>query len=390
MNVGFLIASASRQAGGLFWSVRSLSRRLLDAGCEVAVFAGSDRYSDTDAALWGEVPVHFHTVIGPAAYGLMPDLGRRLRDMRLDLLHTHGLWMHPSVAALHWGRNKGRPWIVSPRGMLDSWALRNAGWKKRLAGVLYENRHLREAACLHALCDSEAKAMRAYGLSNPIAVIPNGVDLHGLPDAMPTPDWARGHSSATRVLLFMGRLHPKKGLVNLIQAWARAAPQGERAVWHLVIAGWDQNNHQTELERLIDLLDVRTTVHLIGAKLGHDKLAALARADAFVLPSFSEGLPMAVLEAWAHRLPVLVTAQCNLSEGFSAGAAVRIDPDVDSVASGLSRLFELSDDQLEAMGVRGRLLVETRFNWSSIAVQMRDVYSWVLGRGAQPECVVLD
>lgn len=135
----------------------------------------------------------------------------RLESGRLSLLHIHGLWMYPSVACMQWSRGK-RPYLVSPHGMLDGWALRNSAWKKILAARLYENRHLRGAACLNALNESEAASIRAYGLRNPVCIVPNGVDL---PDQRPT------LGGGEKVCLFLGRLHPKKGLPALLSAWAK-------------------------------------------------------------------------------------------------------------------------------------------------------------------------
>ena len=120
----------------------------------------------------------FTACCGPRAFGYAPELSRALDAARLDLVHTHGLWMYPSVAAAwRWATRWKRPLVVSPHGMLEPWAVRNSAWKKRIAGWLFENRHLRRAACLHALNDAEYEAIRAYGLTNPVAVIPNGVDL---------------------------------------------------------------------------------------------------------------------------------------------------------------------------------------------------------------------
>ena len=254
MRVGFVTASASRQAGGLFWAVRSLASHILAADCEIRVFSADDAYSDDDRSKWGEVPVHTCRRIGPAAFGYMPDLGARLGAEGLDLVHTHGLWMYPSVAARGWGRQNGKPWLVSPHGMLDPWALRNAPLKKRLARVLYEDRHLRGAGCLHALCDAEAAAFRALGLRNPIAVIPNGVDVREIPGGTSSPDWMRNLPDGSKILLFLGRIHPKKGLSNLLRAWAQTKRDRpvESACWQLVIAGWEQNGHQSELQQLTE------------------------------------------------------------------------------------------------------------------------------------------
>jgi len=386
MRVGLLTASVSRRAGGVFDAVRRLAQELNAAGTAVRVFGLRDADTDRDRPLWDGVEVFAGEVFGPAAFGFCPTLLGALEQAHLDVLHLQGLWMYPSVACLVWGRRTGRPYIVCPHGMLDPWALRNSAWKKRLAAWAYENANLRGAACIHALCDSELQAIRAYGLRNPVAVVPNGVDLPRQQVSKPA-SWEADLPDGAKVLLYLGRLHPKKGLPNLLRAWRLSGRERESGEWRLVIAGWDQGGHEAELWRLAEELGITETVVFAGPQFGEDKGASFRRATAFVLPSFSEGLPVAVLEAWAHGLPVVMTPQCNLPEGFAAGAAVQVDPEPASIAAGLRELFRMSDAERRAMGERGRRLVEERFSWPKIAQQMKAVYEWVLGGGPRPEWV---
>jgi poly(glycerol-phosphate) alpha-glucosyltransferase len=325
---------------------------------------------------------------GPRALGYAPALAGALAHSGIDLLHTHGLWMYPSRASLAWAKSHKKPYVISPHGMLDPWAVNNSKWKKRLAGLLYEDAHLRGASCIHALCNAEYEAIRAYGLKNPVCVIPNGIDLpHVQTDAKP--DWHSMVPEDARVLLYLGRIHPKKGLVNLLHAW-RIAKQasGGGDPWFLVIAGWDQGGHEAELRSLAQQLGIMDSVAFVGPQFDGAKHASYARADAFVLPSFSEGLPMVVLEAWAHGLPVVMTPECNLPEGFAAGAAIGVRPEAGSISDGLMTLFAQPDPS--AMGLNGRQLVEHRFTWPRVAEQMLAVYRWVLGTGEKPECVFTD
>lgn len=392
MKVGVVTASISRRAGGLFWAVRYLARCAQHAGCDVKVFSIVDEFSGKDASEWYGLDLRLLPCCGLEAFGYAPEFAHALDAHRLDLLHTHGLWMYPSLASLRWSRRWDRPVVVSPHGMLDPWAVRNSAWKKRLVGKLFEHAHLHRCACLHALCESEYRAIRSYGLSNSVAIIPNGVDLPALNYCYPQPEWATDLSSNCRVLLFLGRIHPKKGLVNLLHAWAQAGKQSPAIseIWHLVVAGWDQGGHREQLERLAEDLGVLGSVHFVGPQFKEQKAASLARAAAFILPSFSEGLPMAVLEAWSYCLPVLITPQCNLPEGFVVEAALDILPNVDSIRSALAKLFTLTDIERLAMGERGRELVEQRFTSPTIAAKMKEVYTWVLGAGSPPDCVIMD
>ena len=387
MKAAFLTASASRKAGGLFWSVRAAASHLRMLDWDLQVFAAVDEYTKTDRAAWQGIPLHLFPTRGPEAFGWMPGLAGALSEAQPDLVHTHGIWMYPSLAACSWGTAHRKPWMVSPRGMLDPWAIRRSAWKKRLAGRLYENRHLRGASCLQALCPAEAEAFRECGLRNPIAIIPNGVDL---PDPVSQPDppsWAHLVPSGSRTLLFLGRLHPKKGLVPLLHAWS-CQPQRRSEPWILVIAGWDQGGHRAELERLAASLGISGSVRFVGPQFGTEKIAALRFVDAFVLPSFSEGLPMAVLEAWSYGLPVLMTPHCHLPEGSAAGAALEAEPEAGSLIHALDSLCRMDPGDRRRMGERGRALVASRFTWTEVARHLSDVYRWVLGRGDRPASVM--
>jgi poly(glycerol-phosphate) alpha-glucosyltransferase len=267
--------------------------------------------------------------------------------------------------------------------MLDPWAIRHARWKKKIAAWLYENAHLRRASCLHALCESEAAVIRKLGFVNPICVIPNGIARPNAPNDLPPP-WREVVPKNASVMLFLGRLHPKKNVEALLDAWPRTI---EYDNWHLVIAGWGQAGHQQRLTDKIERRGLGKRVHFIGSLFGDKKHAALRHAHAFVLPSLSEGLPMAVLEAWSYGLPVLMTDACNLPEGFRTHAAVHLSLEPCRMQSDLMNFLKLDCARLEQIGRNGRRLVETQFDWGTVAEQMLAVYTWLVHGGSPPPAV---
>ncbi len=412
MIAASLLASTSRNAGGLFNSVRRLHQELERMpGMTVPVFGLEDEFTVADKAEWSPLVVATSPVTGPRAFGYARGLTSNLIAAQLDILQVHGIWQYPSVAALSWHRRTKRPYIVSPHGMLDPWAVNNSHWKKRLAAAVYERTHLDRAKCVRALCQSELASIRAFGLKNACCVIPNGIDL---PEARGQSPEVRGQR---KHLLFLGRLHPKKGLPNALRAWAKVRRQGTTGKsnheWQFIIAGWDQGGHEAELKRLATELEIPWTdirdhpqnesedlsafnyqfsafsLLFTGPAFGEQKDELLRRADAFILPSFSEGLPMSVLEAWAYGVPVLMTDECNLPEGFAADAALRIGTDVESIAKGMVLLFGSPISDLQSLAANGRALVERQFTWPMIATQMKEVYEWMLGGGDPPSCVVI-
>jgi poly(glycerol-phosphate) alpha-glucosyltransferase len=410
MHTICLLESVSRADGGIFEAECALQRELhLGQRVSVDVVGLEDRFTTQDAARWLPLKVSAVKTRGPGAFGYSPELLTAI-DSKADLLYAATLWKYPSWAALQWAEQTGKPMMAAPHGSLDAWALKNAAWKKRIAAVLFKNRQLHKASCIRALCQSEVDAIRAYGLTNPIAIIPNGINL-------PEGELTKPEAGGGRTLLFLGRIHPKKGLPNLIRGFKKALHATSSTVdapWQLVIAGWDQGGHEAELMKLCDELGIKSKklkvegekvvsdialasglstldseIIFFGPAFGDDKKSLLRGADAFILPSFSEGLPMSVLEAWSYRLPVVITPECNLPEGFAADAAIRIDTGVESITQGLDSLFSMRTSDLHAMGAKGRALVEERFTWQTIAAQMREVYDWMLGGGTRPSSVVM-
>lgn len=383
MNAALLTLSISRRAGGLLDCVRGLAHKLqAEQGVIPKILAMADLYSSIDLPGWQDLSVQvFPRQWGFAASGL--DAGLRASDAAVA--HTHGLWSYCSPVVHRWSRRTRRPYLVSPQGMLDHWALQNSRLKKLVAAALFERGHLHDAACLHAVSGSEVDAIRAFGLKNPICIIPNAVDLPpDEPDGRPV-----NGDKSTRTLLFLSRLHPKKGLPNLLRALAIVTAQNRASAesWRLRIAGWNQGGHEQELRALANALRLQDFVEFIGPVHGEAKAASMKSADAFVLPSYSEGQPLSVLEAWSYRLPVLMTPECNLAEGFAADAALSAAPEPQSLAVALNTLFQASDNDRRAMGDRGRALVEKRFTWSSSAHNMADVYRWLTRDAERPACV---
>ena len=390
MTIGMLTAAVSRNAGGVFPASCELAKALeYTTAIKLKIFGIHDDYTQADQAAWQGLPVCAERVVGPRRFGYAPTLTDRLSSGGVDLVHAHGIWMYPSVASLRWARRERRPYIVSPHGMLDSWALSRSRWRKRVAGALFENHHLRGAACLHALTRAEARSVRRYGLRNPVCVIPNGVRIPALP-VSPHPSWEEVVGPQAPVLLYLGRLHPKKGLTALLLAWAQLRVEAAARSWKLVIAGGDEGGYGDWLHRLCEVLRIEGTVVFAGPQYGDAKAANFARASALVLPSQSEGLPMTVLEAWASGVPVLMTPECNLPEGFEAGAAIPIAaPGPIEIRNALERLLRTPAARLRAMGERGRELARQNFSWDSVAHEMKLVYEWILGRGEKPASVTL-
>lgn len=389
IRVAHITPSLGAKAGGIPSVIRGLVQESSRSGIDCLIAAVRDREYHQGETISG-VKTILGESMGPDSLGFSTNLTRYLtQEMTHDtVIHSHGLWMHPGVVARNVSRLSGVPLMITPHGMLEPWALENSKWKKRIAGWLFENKNLRSAGCIHASSTAEARNVRNYGLRNPVAVIPNGIDPAGYSHLPPYVAIEEDYPllKGKRRVLFLARIHPKKGLPHLLKAWKGLQPNFKD--WALLIAGKDELGHEAEMKILASELGLGESVFFVGPLYGTAKLKCLAGSDVFVLPSFSEGFSMAVLEAAACALPIVLTPQCNFPELIAADGAVEVQPTAESCEIGLRRVLSLSDAEREAMGSRGRGLVETHYNWRAVATKMAAVYAWLLHQGPKPATLI--
>ena len=303
-----------------------------------------------------------------------------------SIIHQHGLWSLLSYTTSQSARNTGHPLLISPHGMLEPNALKISKLKKVLFSAMIEKRHLQRAACLHALTEAEAQHCRDFGLTNPIAVVPNGIDLPPTQPPLEQPLHQRHPELiGKKILLSMSRLHPKKGLPMLLDAWQ--ALHAIHTDWILVIAGPDENQHQAALETQARSLGVEHKVLFPGPISLTEKWSVLSEVTAFVLPSHSEGFPISILEAAACRLPVLFTTSCYFPELAKAGGGIEVPATSKTLADGLDKMLAFSPETRRSMGKAGQHLVESTYTWPRISDDMLSVYNWLSSEASPPKCV---
>ncbi len=321
------------------------------------------------------VEVSYFAVQPPRFFGTSFTLAQALRRhiSLFDVVHIHSLYLFHGAAAGHYCRKAGVPYIVRPHGTLDPYMFRRHRYRKLLVEIAFERRNIKDAALLHFTAEEEKVLARPYSLGTVGVVVPNGVrvdDYSSLP--------ARGGFRAKHpvlmdktIVLFLGRIHSKKGFDLLIPAFSTVVE--ERPDAHLVIAGPDDEGYGVEVRALVDASGVHDHVTFTGLVTGSEKLALLADADMFVLPSYSENFGIAVAEAMACQLPVVVSDKVNIwREVLDAQAGVVVPCQRDRVAGAIIRVID--SDERKAMGRRGRRLVEERFQWKHIAPQLVSMY----------------
>jgi len=290
-----------------------------------------------------------------------------------DLVHVHGCWNFFGWAAARWCRRVGVPYVVSPRGMLQPWSFAHGRIRKALAYRLIEARTLQGARFIHTTSDEETRVVSALGVAADIVMIPNGVDAAAPQPPAAIAEFRRrlGAGSADYVLLFLGRLHPKKGLDVLIDAFRIALRKHPHLF--LAVAGSGDAAYVARLSD--DTRDLQEERRLVfpGFLDGDDRRLALASADAFVLTSHSENFGLSVAEALAAGLPVVVSRDCPWQQVEEWHAGFWVENTAPKIAAAIGRLVD-NPSAARAMGDNGRRAVERALDWNAAAVTMLRAY----------------
>lgn len=300
---------------------------------------------------------------------------------RFDVVHVHAVWNFPSWWAMRCAYRSKVPYVVGPQGSFDPWALRQNRFGKRLYGAITEVPYFRRASRMQALTAKEAEQIRAFGIDIRTEIIPNGIDGRLL-ERTPRPEPVRfGFTEGTRTLLFLSRIHPKKGLDMLIDAVARIRQR--IPALRIVIAGDDAGSGYLQVMRdRCEQAGVQDIISFIGEVQGSEKLETLSACDGFILPSYSEGLPVAAIEAMGMGLPVITTDQCNVPEIAENDAGFVVGATTSEIANAIVELFAAPEVRRRAVGANARRLVRERFTWDGIAGRALDLYEAMVSEAA--------
>lgn len=375
-----------RVSAGLMKSQRSLG---IDA--QIWTMDASDELdfvAQTEALERGHI--RGFSIDGPARLRYSKELIRSVQQpegLSFDVLHQQGIWQATSIAANKWRQAKRGPTLVAPQGSLSPWALSVSKWRKKLASAWYEDRNLHEAACLHAAAEDERQYMRDYGLQNPIAVIPNGVPDEWLTTVGDAEAFRVKHNipKDKRIFFFLSRITPKKGIPMFLEAMASVPETAKN--WHFVIAGFEEFGHLAEVNSTAARLGLASSLTFPGTLYGSDKADAFALADVCVLPTFSEGAPMIVLDSLGAGVPVLTTKGTPWEALNQTNSGWWTDITAEGLAQAIVDADKKSLDELRDMGARGRELVRSQYSWGSIALKMNSLYTWLLEGGDAPDFV---
>ena len=354
------------QGGGLGASALALHRKFRSCGLK-----------STLCATFGDVPnIRDDAVIecrriNPAALYYSPELDRRSRTLvaDIDVLHGHGFYVGTNYVFGREARRQKKSLVYHAHGFFEPWILNRSRLKKKMVHWLFEDENFKYVRLWRALTSFEADQIRGVGIKTPIVIAPNGLELerYRKPTAAPRqigtsliPDLQKERKR----LLFLSRIHPKKGLDMLLAAWAVLGQI--RKSWELVIAGPDEQGYLKSVRTNAHALGIDKEVHFTGTVTGANKVALFYSADLFVLPSYSEGLPITLLEAMACETPVVASRACNCPDVYSSGAGWACDTTTGSLADVLRVALSVSDRERTERGRRGRDLVAASYSWDQI------------------------
>ncbi len=364
MKIFMTATSLALSYGGPAICVPRLARALAEAGADVSIWSANGKHSKT----FGSEGVRTST--GENFQQSIARFGRP------DIIHDNGLWLLHNHEIAHYARERAIPRIVSLHGMLEPWARKFKRFKKGLAWHLYQRRDLQIAGALHAASKEEAGNLSRIGITAPIVTIPFGADA--LPRMKVEEAWrwkeARA-SSGRRKVLFLGRLHPVKGLPNLIEAWANLRPEN----WQLVLAGPDEDNYRTQLEKMVAARQLQKSIRFLGPVSGETKTNLILGADLFVLPSFQENFGMAAAEALAGGVPAITTTEAPWSMLPSANAGWHVAPTVECLMQALAEATGSKSSYLSKMGLNAHRLMTSAYSWGAVAARFLEAYGDIVG-----------
>jgi glycosyltransferase involved in cell wall biosynthesis len=385
-EIAHFIAYTGTAMGGPVRAMAAYVDFLARQGCPVTVYSPWQKADGASVRLHDGVRLARSSIPGSGPLRRDGSLWRLARKAPIGLIHSHGLWTDITRLAGHLARGRAIPHLLAPCGMLAPGALRRHQWRKLGVLLWFQKRALREARCLHAKSTREYEDFRRFGLRNPIAVVANPIAPPRPEDRMSASAFRQTQQipDQAKVLLFLGRLHPVKGLPRLLQAWSRQTDA--HPDWVLVLAGHDEAGHGRELQALAAELRGRDKIRFTGELDEAQKWGALDAAALLVLPSDFENFGNSIVEAMSSGVPVITTTGTPWKDLPAAGAGWCVEPEEEALSGALREAFALSDGQRREMGRRAAG-VARRFSPEQATADLLAVYQWMQGCGTKPDCV---
>lgn len=384
-SILFATGDVASQSSGPYLSLKDTAKELSTRGHSVHVI-GTYRGVVATVNDWSVNITGFRSY-GPRSLHFAPAVKPWLLSSRqsFDVVSLQGVWLHLNHDVSKWAKKNRIPLMMTAHGNFNPFALNMSKLKKNIAQLTYMREVFSSVDCYQALTFTEYKALRDFGIKKPIAIIPNGLNVGGNISSSKIQSIPLEAQNMARICLYLGRLHPIKGVERLIYSWSKI---NKSADWHLVIAGDGDDQYVQSLRNIAQVCGCRN-IHFIGAIYGKQKLDWISCSEFLALPSYSEAFPMTVLEGLSFLKTSLVTKACGLSELAVRKAIVETPDDDDSFKAGLDLMLHMSKEEISMLGKIGYGHVKDNYSWDRIASKIEDTYEWMLG-GPRPEFVYVD
>lgn len=373
MKVLTFVTGLDKTKGGPSRSIPVFVKGLAEIGVDITLMAIESENMNLHALDGTSAKTH----VIPSNYK-KKELAQFVKQEGFDLIHGQSIWEPLFHQMRIVADSYNIPYMLTPRGTLEPWSLDNRKWKKRIARWLYQDKDLRHCACIYTTADMEAMHVRQLGFSNPICVIPNGIEIDDYP--------CRTNAEIVqKQLLFLSRIHPKKGIELLLNAWKRIQPLFPD--WNLKIVGNGESDYIDSLKcRVLDL-GIKDSVEICPPVFGKEKHNLYCLSSLFVLPTYSENFGMVIAEALACGLPVVTTKNTpwELLNETKTGWCIDLSEDI--LCDTLKEAMSMPKETLYDMGQKGSIMVSENFDYRSVAIKNKQLYEWILKGGTTPSFV---
>lgn len=374
MNICIFTTTIDKKDGGPSRSVPLLAKGLSKVGVDITLITYESE--NMNIHILEDSYVKLKIIKKGANIKYLEDI---IVSGKFDLIHMQNLWnpLYHSVAKI--ARNHSIPYMMTPRGCLEPWCLRQKYLKKKIALLLYQRRDLINAACILATSDMEATNIRNLDITTPIAIVPNGIDVseYGCRTDI---------TNVKKQICFISRIHPKKGIEILIEVWSRIAKLYPD--WNVVIAGNGEKKYIEELQNNINSRKLENCIKFIPPVFGRDKYRVYSESSLFVLPTFSENFGMVIAEAMSCGVPVITTKGTPWEILNRKNLGWCIDLSIDNLEQVLKEAMDLGQEELFEKGQKSSLFILDNYQYLSVGEKIKLVYEWILDKNHRPEFIL--
>ncbi|GEM_PF-3077571 len=369
MLIDVVAPSIASKSGGVGVVVREVCGKLVKMHNEVKIHVKTlgNGLEDTDGAAV-DFKHSMYNSLPPKRLGFSPHMLVDAMHTQSDVVHLHGVWMATTAYGNIARKIRKTPIVISPHGMLDPWIMARGKLQKSIAALLFEKNSWGNCSVFHALNQAEAESISRLVPAANIRIIPNGIEV---------PSFIHREKENFN-FLYLGRLHPKKNVHSLITA-INSIPDHlyRRKRFKLYIAGWGDLDYTRKLQKLIG--DGRKErFEWLGPVFGKEKESIFKSTDSLLLPSFSEGLPMAVLEAWSYGHIVCMSEQCNLVDSIKSGIAFDCGVTPESIKKTIENVLSLSLSEKRSLSRIGYDYCKFNYEWNNVLGEYISMYKSVV------------